>query len=66
MVRSHRNSDRQRNVLQRREVTKSIKKAKNDWLQDKAREVEVDVVQWFPCKVDLGGGGGEGGNPPPF
>ena len=35
-LRSGQNSDRQRYVLQRREVTKTVKKAKNDWLQEKA------------------------------
>ena len=39
-----RNSDRQRYVLQRREVTKAVKKAKNDWLQEKANEVEVAML----------------------
>ena len=40
-LRSRRNSDRQRYVLQRREVLKAVKKAKNDWLQEMADEVEV-------------------------
>ena len=43
-LRSGRNSDRQRYVLQRREVTKAVKKAKNDWLQEKASEVEVVML----------------------
>lgn len=43
-VRSGRNSDRQRYVLQRKEVTKAVKKAKNDWLQEKANEVEVVML----------------------
>ena len=34
-LRSRRNSDRQRYMLQRREVLKAVKKAKNDWLQEK-------------------------------
>ena len=43
-LRSGRNSDRQRYVLQRREVTKTVKKAKNDWLQEKANDVEVTML----------------------
>ena len=43
-LRSGRNSDRQRYILQRREVTKAVKKAKNDWLQEKASEVEVAMM----------------------
>ena len=31
-------------ILQRREVTKAVKKAKNDWLQKKASEVEVAML----------------------
>ena len=31
-------------ILQRREVTKAVKKAKNDWLQEKASEVEVAMM----------------------
>ena len=48
-LRSTQNSDRQRYVLQRREVTKAVKKAKNDWLQEKANEVKVhgDAVWGF-------------------
>ena len=40
-LRSGRSCDRQRYVIQKREVTKAVKKAKNDWLQEKASEVEV-------------------------
>ena len=43
-LRSRQNSDRQRYVLQRREVTKAVKKAKNDWLQEKANEVKVAML----------------------
>ena len=32
-----------RSVLQRREVNSAVKKAKNDWIQEKAREVEVGM-----------------------
>ena len=44
MVEIRTNSDRQRYVLQRRKVTKAVKKAKNDWLQEKASEVEVAML----------------------
>ena len=43
-LRSRINSDGQRYVLQRREVTKAVKKAKNVWLQEKAKEVEVGML----------------------
>lgn len=43
-LRSGRNSGRQKYVLQRREVTKAVKKAKSDWLQEKANEVEVAML----------------------
>ena len=44
MVEIRTNSDRQRYVLQRRKVTKAVKKAKNDWLQEKASEVDVAML----------------------
>ncbi len=33
-----------RSVLQRREVNSAVKKAKNDWIQEKAREVEEGML----------------------
>ena len=43
-LRSNRNEDRQRYILQRRAVNSAVKKAKNDWMQEKAREVEVGML----------------------
>ena len=43
-LRSGRNSDRQRYVAQRRVVAGAVKKAKNEWLQEKARAVEVGML----------------------
>ncbi len=39
-LRSGRNSNRQRYVVRRREAMKAVRKARNDWLQEKASEVE--------------------------
>ena len=39
---SGKNEDRQRYVVQRREV--AVRKAKNEWLQEKARAVEVGML----------------------
>ena len=41
---SGRNGDRQRYVLQRRSVNSAVKKAKNEWMQEKARAVEVGML----------------------
>ena len=41
---SGRNSDRQRYIAQRRLVAGVVKRAKNEWLQEKARIVEVGML----------------------
>ena len=43
-LRSGRNSDRQRYIAQRRLVAGAVKRAKNEWLQEKARIVEVGML----------------------
>ncbi len=43
-LRSGRNSDRQRYVAQRRKAAAAVKKAKNAWLQEKAREIEIGML----------------------
>ena len=40
-LRSGRNSDRQRYVAQWRKAAAVVKKAKNAWFQEKAREIEI-------------------------
>ena len=42
--RSGRNSDRQRYVAQRRKAAAAVKKAKNAWFQEKAREIEIGML----------------------
>ena len=43
-LRSGQNCDRQRYGLQSREVTKAVKKAKNDWWKEKANEVDMAML----------------------
>lgn len=43
-LRSGKNEDRQRYILQRRLVNSAMKKAKNEWMQEKARGVEVEML----------------------
>ncbi len=43
-LRSSRNEDRQRYVAKRREINREMRKAKNDWMQEKAREIEVGFM----------------------
>ena len=43
-LRSGRISDRQRYVAQRRVVAGAVKRAKNDWLQVKAKAVEIGML----------------------
>ena len=43
-LRSSRNEDRQRYVAKRGQVNREVRKAKNDWMQEKAREVEVGFM----------------------
>ena len=44
MLRSGRNRDRQKCIVPCRLVTGAVKRAKNEWLQDKARIVEVGML----------------------
>ena len=43
-LRSGRNSDRQKYVVQRKSVAGAVKRAKNDWLQQKAKAVEAGMM----------------------
>ncbi len=43
-LRSNSNGDRQRYVMQRRCVNSAVKKAINEWMQEKARAVEVGML----------------------
>jgi len=40
-LRSSRNEDRQQYVPKRRQVNREVRKAKNDWMQEKAKKVEM-------------------------
>ena len=41
---SRKNSDRKRYVVQRRLVAKTVKRVKNEWLQNRAREIEAGML----------------------
>ena len=44
LLRSGRNSDRQKYVAQRKTGAGAVKRAKNDWLQQKAKAVEAGMM----------------------
>jgi len=43
-LRSGRSDDRQRYVVKRREANMTVKKAKNEWMQEKTRKVEAGLL----------------------
>ena len=50
-LRSGHNSDRQKYVLERREVTKAVKKEKNGWILEKTNKVEVVILSAGSQKI---------------
>ena len=54
MAEIRKDSDKQKYVIQRRKVMKKVKKAKNEWLKEKADEVEVAVVSGGLSKNHVG------------
>ena len=44
-LRTHHHSDRQRYVAQRSAVAREVKRGKNTWFQQKAKQIEIEILQ---------------------